>query len=74
MAGIGVPPLAGAIADAHGLTAGLALYVAVPIVMVALLVIAGTGLTTETRRTRRGHEDGGNGEEGVRTEQGRTER
>lgn len=37
--GIGFPPLVGAVSDAHGLATGLAVYAAVPAVMLGLLVV-----------------------------------
>ena len=43
LAGVGFPVLVGAVADAHGLTAGLALYAVVPVAMVALLFIGNAG-------------------------------
>jgi fucose permease len=38
LVGLAYPVLVGAVADAHGLTAGLALYAAVPVVMLVLVL------------------------------------
>ncbi len=40
LAGLGFPALVGAVSDAHGLTAGMAVYAAIPLLMLTLLIVS----------------------------------
>ncbi|HLG72853.1 MAG TPA: MFS transporter [Chloroflexota bacterium] len=48
LAGLAFPALVGAVSDAHGLTAGMALYAAIPVLVVALVLAAGAATRART--------------------------